>query len=461
MRPLGLRTRITLVFALGALGLSVLLAGSTYELTRQSLLVERERAAIRATYFDASFLAMGLSAPKPDTSGLIASLNTGDLRTPLLILKGKPFSDTADTSSTQSVPPALRTLVSSGSPGLQRVSLGDGTGLVVGVQLPDGSEFYEINDLSELSRTLAVLATVLALVALVVTLAAAAVGRAASRRALRPLTAVAGAAGSIAAGDLTARVARDRDPDLDALALAFNQMVDEVTARSATDRRFAADVSHELRSPLQTLTAVTSVLHRRRDELDTRTAAAIDLLNDEIARFSNLVTDLLELARADRPADRRPTDVVALTRAVVAARSDAALEVEGEGQLLEVDPRRYEQLLVNLLDNAGKYGGGATRVGLAVADDALQLEVDDEGAGVPEDERELIFARFARGRASSARGGSDGTGLGLALVSQHVLAHHGSVSVADRPGGGARFRVVLPSGPAPETDKTDRIAAVR
>ena len=88
------------------------------------------------------------------------------------------------------------------------------------------------------------------------------------------------------------------------------------------------------------------------------------------------------------------------------------------------------------------------RVGLEVSDDQLVLEVDDEGAGVPLDERELVFDRFARGRAASMRGGSDGTGLGLALVAQHVQAHRGTVEVLDRPGGGARFRVVLPGGAA-------------
>ena len=225
-------------------------------------------------------------------------------------------------------------------------------------------------------------------------------------------------------------------------------MVDEVSARSEADRRFAADVSHELRSPLQTLSAATSVLARRRDDLDERTASAVGLLCDEVERFESLVTDLLELARSDRPAERRPTDVVALSRGLLRSRRlrEDLLEVTGDAVVLDVDPRRYEQVLANLVDNAGRHGGGVVRVGLRVADDRLELEVDDDGAGVPVDERELVFDRFARGRAASARGGSEGTGLGLALVAQHVQAHLGTVEVLDRPGGGARFRVVLPGG---------------
>lgn len=184
--------------------------------------------------------------------------------------------------------------------------------------------------------------------------------------------------------------------------------------------------------------------------MDERTGAAVDLLTEEVARFESLVTDLLELARSDRPAERRPTDVVALTRGLLTSRRlpDRLLDVTGDARVLDVDPRRFEQVLANLVDNATRHGGGLARVGLRVADDELELEVDDEGAGVPLDERELIFDRFARGRAASMRGGSEGTGLGLALVGQHVQAHRGTVEVLDRPGGGARFRVVLP-GEAP------------
>jgi signal transduction histidine kinase len=224
-------------------------------------------------------------------------------------------------------------------------------------------------------------------------------------------------------------------------------MVDEVSARSEADRRFAADVSHELRSPLQTLSAATSVLDRRREELDGRTGAAVELIRAEVSRFEHLVTDLLELAKTDLPAERRPTDVVALTRSAAAARGldPGVVAVSGTTDLVELDPRRFEQLLVNLLDNAVKHGGGAVRVGLDVRSDGLVLEVDDEGPGVPADERGLVFDRFARGRAASARGGSEGTGLGLALVAQHVQAHRGTVDIADRPGGGARFRVTLPA----------------
>jgi two-component system sensor histidine kinase MtrB len=447
VKRLGLRARITALFALGALALSLALAFATYELTRSSLLDERERTAVRTAYADAAFIRTGLGGAEPDVDGALRNLETGEARRPLVRRDGKWFSRSADFGLTESIPASMQRLVGSGTPAVQRVPLRDSSALVVGVPLASvEAAYYEISPLTELEQTLSVLSRALGAVALVTTLAGAALGWWASRRVLRPLASVAQTAGSIAFGDLSARLARDSDPDLDRLALSFNRMVDEVSARSEADRRFAADVSHELRSPLQTLSAATTVLDRRRDVLDGRTTAAVDLLTAEVTRFETLVTDLLELAKSDRAAERRPTDVVALTRTLLASRRLPAdlLDVRGSAAVLDVDPRRYEQVLANLIDNANRHGGGTVRVGLEVADDALTLEVDDEGAGVPVEERELVFDRFARGRASSMRGGSEGTGLGLALVAQHVQAHRGSVEILDRPGGGARFRVVLP-----------------
>ncbi len=447
MRAIGLRARVTGVFALGALALSASLAGASYELVRNSLLDERERAAVRAASLGSILIRQGLSGNvDPDLGQFLRNTETGEGRRPLVRSNGDWFSRNADTGLTPSVTPELLRLVEDGATAVQRVRVDGDPVLVVGVPLQADVSYFEVTSLAELRRTLAVLATVLGLVAAVTTVGGAAVGWWASRVVLRPLRDVAQAAGSIAAGDLSARVRTDEDPDLDRLASAFNRMVDELSARSEAERRFAADVSHELRSPLQTLSAATSVLDRRRGQLDERTAGVVDLLTAEVSRFEQLVTDLLELAKTDRPADRRPTDVVALSRAAVAARRlpEHLLEARGE-TTADVDPRRFEQLLVNLLDNAAAHAGGAVRVGLEVDGQRLVLEVDDDGPGVPVDERDLVFGRFARGRAASARGGSEGTGLGLALVAQHVLAHRGSVEVLDRPGGGARFRVVLPS----------------
>jgi signal transduction histidine kinase len=100
-------------------------------------------------------------------------------------------------------------------------------------------------------------------------------------------------------------------------------------------------------------------------------------------------------------------------------------------------------MLTNLVDNAVRYGGGPTAVRLGKAESRYWIEVDDEGPGVSPQDKSVIFHRFVRGRTAGSRGDGDGTGLGLALVAQHATAHGGTVSVQDRPGGGARFRVEL------------------
>jgi signal transduction histidine kinase len=318
---------------------------------------------------------------------------------------------------------------------------------VTGVPLPDGTQFYEIDYLGELERTLRVLGLVLTLVAAGTTACGAALGTYVTRRALRPLASVADAARDITAGDLHARLDPAAEPDLERLTTSFNNMVDQLAARLERDRRFAADVSHELRSPLQTLAASASVLTRRRDQLDPRSAVAVDLITGEVERFQALVTDLLELARADQPPERDHVDVADLARHVCDTRGlhpGLVVVDHADDTVWEVDRRRFTQALVNLLDNAQRHGGGPVALRLGHREGVRFVEVDDEGPGVPAADRDNIFNRFVRGRTAHARGDSDGTGLGLALVAQHVTAHGGTVTVSDRPGGGARFRIELP-----------------
>jgi signal transduction histidine kinase len=113
---------------------------------------------------------------------------------------------------------------------------------------------------------------------------------------------------------------------------------------------------------------------------------------------------------------------------------------------VDADKRRLVRVIANLLDNAARYGGGATSVSLRRVDEGVQVAVEDEGPGIPPDERELVFSRFARGGGAGRRGSGDGVGLGLALVAEHVRLHGGRVWVEDRPDGkeGARFVVELP-----------------
>jgi two-component system sensor histidine kinase MtrB len=450
MRRPGLRTKVMATFAAGALGISSAVAILSYDLTRRTLSIGRERSAIRAAYFDATAVHAGLAADRPDIIEVLRALDTGGTRHALLRRNGRWYARNADAGVTAAVPADLQRLVSGGRPAVQRVRADTGIALVVGIPMPDSTQFYVVDSFAELDNTLRVLALVLTLVAAGTTAAGAALGAYATGRVMRPLVSIADAARDITRGNLGARLDPAAEPELERLTTSFNEMVDQLSERMVRDRRFAADVSHELRSPLQTLAAAVSVLSRRRAQLDDRTASAVGLISDEVDRFQSLITDLLELARSDLPAEPEPVDVIDLARQVCRASGipPEIVTVEPDTDpTWHVDRRRFEQMLANLIDNAGRHGGGTAAVRLGQVDGVRYVEVDDEGPGVAPEDRMGIFARFVRGRTASARGDSEGTGLGLALVAQHVAAHEGRVWVTDRPGGGARFRVELPVDP--------------
>lgn len=444
MRRAGLRTRVVGGFAVGALVLSASMAFVTYQATRSSLLEGRERVSVRTVSFDARIVREGVLSDQVDVAELLRTLDTGSNRRATLYRDGHWFGRAADDGTTEAIPESLQRVVRQGQAGKQLVRVNGVPAIVVGVPLTDSAAFYEVDLLRELDQTLRTLSLVLTIVAALTAAAGAGLGWYAARYVARPLRSVAGAAKEIAAGDLSTRLDPAVEPDLAQLTTSFNDMVDRLAKRVEQDRRFAADVSHELRSPLQTLAASASVLARRRDELDQRTGLALGLIVEEVDRFQSLVDDLLELAKSDQPAQRADVDAVQIAQRACQARNlpSALVTVEGGApHRWMVDGRRIEQIIGNLLDNAARYGGGATAVRLGATAECWFVEVDDEGPGVSPDDRTTIFDRFVRGRASRARTDDDGTGLGLALVAQHAEAHGGRAVVLDRPGGGARFRV--------------------
>ena len=457
---LGLRARITIAFAVGALVISMLLAGATLGLTRQNLLDQRESGATARTYQNAETVQRQLpsltstsAGPAADPADVLSSLQTPTGSNPVLVVGDRWFSRTPEFGE-DVLPAELRAMVRSGEPARMRFDHEGTTQLAVGVPLESlEGAYFEIVSLEELEDTLESIGISLLAAALLSTLAGAAVGWWAARRVLRPLRGIGDAAHALATGRLETRVEASDDGDLATIADSFNDMAAAMQERIERDTRFASNVSHELRSPLMTLAASIEVLQNQRDDMPDRAKAALDLMAADIERFRQLVEDLLEISRFDAGVmhlDVYELRVAELVMQAVGAATDADIPLDIDWQLagvmVEADKRRLMRVIANLIDNAGKYGGGATGVSLRRVDDGIQIAVEDRGPGVPEEDRSLIFGRFSRGVSAGRRGHTDGVGLGLALVEEHVNLHGGKVWVDGRADGeeGARFVVELP-----------------
>ncbi|WP_435206244.1 sensor histidine kinase [Micromonospora sp. bgisy143] len=334
----------------------------------------------------------------------------------------------------------------------------------------------------------------------------ASVGAAIVRTSLKPLVEIEQTAAAIAGGDLTRRVP---DPEqgqehptseLGRLSRALNAMLTQIeaafTARAASEtaarsaessardaaaaalaseararrseermRQFVADASHELRTPLTTIRGFAELYRQGAARAPEQTAGLLRRIEDEAARMGLLVEDLLLLARLDRerPLSLAPVELPVLASdAVQAARAMAPdrridLDIEpGSGPLVVfADDARLRQVIGNLVTNALTHTPPDAEIRLrlrAEPGNLAVIEVADTGPGLTPEQAERVFERFYRADAARTRraDGNTGTGLGLAIVAALVTAHHGSVEVAETPGGGATFRVRLPLLPSDE-----------
>lgn len=451
-RTLGLRARVTLAFTLGALLLSVAMSLFAFGVARNNLVRQREDAAVREAYIHARLMRDGLRSAAPDVPRLLNSLETGGGSQSVVRYRGSWFSSSLALGR-EALPANLRSEVEQNQPARQRFRGAGTTLLAVGLPVPAVDALYfEVFELREVDRTLRILSGSLVAGAVMTTLAGAALGLWVGARVLQPLREVSSAAADIASGNLDTRLDVAGDSDLVALASSFNTMVDALQERIERDARFASDVSHELRSPLTTIATSVEVLRSRQDELSDRGRQALDLLNDDVQRFERLVQDLLEISRFDAGIVDLAREDVRLAELVRQAInngrwSGVAVRVDDNAQqcVVSVDKRRIERALANLLENAAVHAEGAVEVTVRCEDGGAHVIVDDEGPGVPEEFRTLVFERFARGTAAGQRSKGRGVGLGLSLVAEHVRLHGGRVWVEDAPGGGARFVIELPT----------------
>lgn len=472
-RHIGLRNRILLTFGAGSLILSGVLAFTTYGFTKSNLVEQRESASINQAYINARRVQNDLIADPTDVDEALDQLGSMER----LLLFNNVWGTSSALFGPNQVPPLLQTRVIRDLVASRMIINFRGSStLLIGIPLPQiHATYFELNSLSEVASTLRSVQLALLFSTIITTVVGISLGAIASRRVARPLATAALAARAIADGRLDTRLEPTNDPDLQVLTTAFNYMVATLQQRVERDARFTSDVSHELRSPLMTLSASVEVMQARRDELSERSQAALDLLVGDVTRFQGLVEDLLEISRFDAGAIRLLKENLILEEFVRQAVSVSSLpntEIFCSPEIRDVvirgDRRRLARVIANLIDNARLHSGGKASIFISRADDPLipstQLHnvwiiVQDDGEGLVEGELENIFERFSRGGAAGRRSASEGAGLGLALAREHVTAHGGRVWAEHRSDGitGSRFIVELPfeTGTSPFTTTTE------
>jgi signal transduction histidine kinase len=443
-------------FGLGAFLLSSIFASLTYLGVRHVLIDNQQQSDLHESYENAALIRSTLYTSPPELAKLLNSIQSATASN-VLVRTHRQWLSKSSNAATADVSPAVINSVNAGRATEQSLDFNNQIIFVVGIPVPAvETQVYEVFQLNKLEHTLEVLLQYMGAGAILTTLIGMSGGLWVTRRAVRPLVEVSEAAALIAQGELSTRLVVTRaDEEVQQLTESFNLMVSQLVERLERDARFASDVSHELRSPLTTLATTASVLQQHRDELSSAGQESLNLLLADLAIFQNLVEDLLEMARSDAgavPLTIETVKSVELVRQSVrsAARrhglDEPPVEVsEATGDpLVQVDRRRFERVITNLIDNAHRYANGAVAVRLTIEEGQLAVNIDDNGAGVPPEEREQVFERFFRGRAAHDRGIARGTGLGLALSRDHVLAIGGTLRVMQSPEGGARFQILMP-----------------
>jgi two-component system sensor histidine kinase MtrB len=283
-----------------------------------------------------------------------------------------------------------------------------------------------------------------------------------TRQVVTPVRMAARIAERLSAGRLEERMRVRGEDDLARLAASFNRMATSLQRQirqledlSRVQRRFVSDVSHELRTPLTTVRMAADVLHEARDGFDPAVQRSAEILQAQLDRFESLLADLLEISRYDAGAavlDAEPTDLVVIAEHVIesveplAERRGSALELVTRHRpcVAEVDGRRIERVLRNLVGNAIEHGEGRPVTVLVAADeDAVAVAVRDRGVGLSAADVTMVFNRFWRADPARART-TGGTGLGLSIALEDAHLHNGWLQAWGDVGDGCQFRLTVP-----------------
>ncbi|MFJ6418245.1 MtrAB system histidine kinase MtrB [Paeniglutamicibacter sp. NPDC091659] len=343
---------------------------------------------------------------------------------------------------------------------------GTGPGLIFGtrVTLPPGREYglYLVYDLTSVQSTLDFINRAMALVGGLLLLVVGGITWYVTRGVVRPVADAAQVSEKLAAGELQERMTVKGEDEIARLGTSFNHMaqslqdqINQLATLSQMQQRFVSDVSHELRTPLTTVRMAAEVLHDAREDFDPINKRSAELLYNQVERFQILLNDLLEVSRFDAGVavlDAEPTDLVAVARRVIDAATPHAeamgsllrLSTPAGGCVAEMDSRRIERVVRNLVMNAIEHGeGNPIDISVAGNESAVALTVRDRGIGMSPEASTRVFDRFWRADPARART-TGGSGLGLSIATEDTRLHTGRLEAWGERGVGSCFRLTLP-----------------
>jgi two-component system sensor histidine kinase MtrB len=387
----------------------------------------------------------------------------------VLVVPGDGPREATAAGPVDQIPRTLRDFVKAGQVSYQYATVRtegfSGPALLVGTPAPSrvsNLELYLIFPLTSEENTITLVRGTMATGGLVLLLLLAGIALLVSRQVVLPVRSASRIAERFAEGHLSERMPVRGEDDMARLAVSFNDMAESLQRQITTleefgnlQRRFTSDVSHELRTPLTTVRMAADLIYDNSEELDPALRRSTELLVSELDRFETLLNDLLEISRHDAGVAELSVEAVDLRSTVNKALAnvghladDAAIELQvdlpEDPVIAEVDPRRVERILRNLIANAIDHAEHQpVQIRMGADEDTVAVTVRDFGVGLRPGEEKLVFSRFWRSDPSRVRR-SGGTGLGLAISIEDARLHQGRLEAWGEPGNGACFRLTLP-----------------
>ena len=351
----------------------------------------------------------------------------------------------------------------------------DRPGIAVGNKVTFNGTVYElylIYDLNTAQQTLDEIQSVLWAGGAVLVLMIGAIAWYVTRNVVSPVSHAALVSEKLAAGQLQERMVVKGEDEVARLGASFNHMaaslqeqITQLATLSQMQQRFVSDVSHELRTPLTTVRMAAEVLFDARHDFDPINKRSAELLYNQVERFQSLLSDLLEISRFDAGVamlDAEPEDILQVIAHViegaapVAAEygSEITLRAPAEGIVVEMDARRIDRILRNLILNAVEHGEGRpVNITVAANQTAVGVAVRDHGIGMTQAEAARVFDRFWRADPARART-TGGSGLGLSIAMEDTKLHNGWLQAWGSKGTGANFRLTVPLRQGEEIERS-------